>query len=158
MQSSLKYQNKLKKYLSKIRNFFKISLKNKILIFRIMYLSLFYRILILVIPFKKLSKRLGKIKVNSHYEPNESEIIYIKKIYYFIIKVCSKTPWESKCLVQALVGRKLMLKKHIETTLFLGVCKDKDDNMIAHAWLKCGNNYVTGDIKDEFGIVATFTK
>lgn len=158
MQNSLKSQSKIKSLLLNIKKFSKINFKDKLLIIRITTLSLFYRILILIVPFKKLSKRLGETKVISHYIPKRWEVLYIRRMYYYIYKVCSKTPWESKCLVQALIGRKLMHRKNIETTLFLGVCKDKNNNMIAHAWLKCGNNYVTGDIKDEFGIVATFTK
>ena len=158
MQSSLKYQSNIKKVFFKIKRFLNISTKDKILVIRIVYLSLFYRILILIVPFKRISKNLGETKIISHYKPKKWEMLYIKRVYYYILKVCTKTPWESKCLVQALIGRRLMYKKHIETTLFLGVCKDKDKNMIAHAWLKCGDNYVTGDIKNEFGIVGTFTK
>ena len=38
-----------------------------------------------------------------------------------------------------------MLKKQgVSTTLYLGVKKDNNNQMLAHAWIRCGDYFVTG--------------
>jgi hypothetical protein len=54
-----------------------------------------------------------------------------------------------------MTARKLLMKKHISSTLYLGVGKD-NDQMIAHAWLRCGNMYVTGGDGKNYSMVAKF--
>ena len=58
-------------------------------------------------------------------------------------RICNKTAWESKCLVRALTAQKLLKQKGIGSTLYLG-CGYAEDKMVAHAWLRCGELYVTG--------------
>ena len=50
-----------------------------------------------------------------------------------------------------------MLKsKNISTTIYLGVRKEGNE-MKAHAWLRCGEYYVTGGaIRDQYTVVAKF--
>ncbi|MEG0711156.1 MAG: lasso peptide biosynthesis B2 protein, partial [Niameybacter sp.] len=55
------------------------------------------------------------------------------------------TPWESKCLVQAMVAQYLLKRRRIATTLYLGVAKGSEGELKAHAWLRCGQMIVTGD-------------
>jgi hypothetical protein len=47
------------------------------------------------------------------------------------------------------------MKKHISSTLYLGVGKD-NDQMVAHAWLRCGQLYVTGGNGSNYSMVAKF--
>ena len=52
---------------------------------------------------------------------------------------------------------KYIKEKEISTTLYLGVKKDSDNNMLAHAWLRCGDYYVTGGAnKEGYAVVAKF--
>lgn len=131
--------------------------RDKLLIIKIFILSGVVRFIILTTPFKKISKHLGVPKEESSYIPTESDIIKIKRISFFVSKVCRKTPWESKCLVQAIIAQRLLVKENIESTLYLGVGRDNKE-MVAHAWIKCGEFTVTGDIDKEFGIVAKYRK
>lgn len=54
------------------------------------------------------------------------------------------SPLDTRCLVRAIAAMKMLKRRRIESTLYLGTAKDKDGRMIAHAWLRCGNLYVTG--------------
>ena len=63
--------------------------------------------------------------------------------------------WESKCLVRAMTARKLLKEAGIHSTLYLGVGKD-EGKMIAHAWLRCGQMYVTGGNGSSYAMVAKF--
>lgn len=148
----------LSKLNRRFRKFFKLSFSDKLLVVRIFFLSAFIRMKILLIPFKKISKHLGVIKEESNYIPTDKEMEYIKRISFFIMFVCNKTPWESKCLVQAIIAQKFLCSKKIESTLYLGVGKDSKNNMIAHAWVKCNDFIVTGVSNEGFGIVAKYRK
>ena len=48
------------------------------------------------------------------------------------------TFWESQCLVKAIAGMKMLEKRNIESTLYLGTAKDEKGELIAHAWLRSG--------------------
>lgn len=71
-------------------------------------------------------------------------------------RVCGNTPWESKCLVRAWTAVTLLKEKEIPCTLYLGVGKDEAGKMVAHAWVRCGKNYVTGGNGEGYGVVAKF--
>lgn len=58
-------------------------------------------------------------------------------------------------MVRAMTARKILLKKGINSTLYLGVGKE-DGKMVAHAWLRCGQLYVTGGNGTGYAMVAKF--
>ena len=70
-------------------------------------------------------------------------------------RITEHTLWESKCLVRAMTARKLLKEAGIHSTLYLGVGKD-EGKMIAHAWLRCGQMYVTGGNGSSYAMVAKF--
>ena len=116
----------------------------------------YFRAFILFIPFNKLRKRMGKIKVESPDEVEQTDYIKAKRMASIINIVAPKTPWESKCLVQALTAQRMLKSKGISTTIYLGVRKEGNE-MKAHAWLRCGEYYVTGGaIRDQYTVVAKF--
>lgn len=141
----------------KIKNFFKLKFIDKVLIIKVIFMSAIARFIMLVIPFKYIKNTLGYVKEESEYKPNKEEINYIRRINWAINTVCKNTPWESKCLVQAIIAQKLLVSKNIESTFYLGVGK-KNKDMIAHAWVVCGDYYVSGWSNEKYGIVAKFRK
>ncbi len=69
------------------------------------------------------------------------------------------TLWESMCLVKAIACMKMLERRHIGSTLYLGTAKDHTGSMIAHAWLRSGPYYLTGyEEKDKFTVVSKFAK
>ena len=69
------------------------------------------------------------------------------------------TLWESQCLVKAIAGMKMLEKRNIESTLYLGMAKDEKGKLIAHAWLRSGAIYVSGaEVMERFTVVAKFAK
>ena len=72
-------------------------------------------------------------------------------------KVCDKTPWESKCLVRALAAQRLLCRRGLSSTLYLG-CGMEEGKMVAHAWLRFGEMYVTGGDGGGYTTVARFCK
>lgn len=138
--------------------------KDKILLVKVVTLTAIARFSMLKIPFKELKKHMGKVNVESSFKLDESDydlryvINDLKRFKWVIQAVSKRTPWESKCLVQALTAQYLTNKKGITSTLYLGVKRDSDNNLIAHSWIRCGDFYITGGNGEGYAITAKFTK
>lgn len=146
----------LLKLARKVRTFFKIDNKKKKIFIKTFILTGINRYSILNSEFKMLAKKIGTSKKESSYEIDNESYIKAKEIGE-IVKIVSKhTPWESLCLVQAMTAQKLLKEENISSTLYLGV-KKENDNMVAHAWLRCGNYYVTGGNGYGYASVAKFS-
>ena len=69
------------------------------------------------------------------------------------------TFWESQCLVKAIAAMKMLERRQIESTLYLGTAKDEKGKLIAHAWLRSGPFYITGaEVMEKFTVVSKFAK
>lgn len=117
---------------------------------------MWYRILVFNVPMKYLEKYFGE-------RDQETPMDFTRRDYYWALRVsrevnriADKTPWDSKCLVRALAAQRILKRRNVSTTLYLGVGKEETDKMIAHAWLRCGSYYVTGGTGEEFAMVAKF--
>lgn len=55
------------------------------------------------------------------------------------------TPWTSNCLAQALAAHRMLYRRRLTSTLYIGVAKPVDQSLTAHAWLRCGEVFVTGE-------------
>lgn len=116
-----------------------------------------FRIYILFMPFKRLAQKMGRIKNESPYKVNKETYLEAERVSKIVAKASGYTFWKSLCLVQALTAQKLLSEKNISTTIYLGVLKDDKNNMIAHAWTRCGSYFVTGGKNNMFTIVARFS-
>ena len=77
------------------------------------------------------------------------------RISYVINHVCSHTPWESKCLVRALTAQRMLKKRGMMSTMYLGLAME-NEQMVAHAWIRCGDFYLTGGLGTKYTIVSRF--
>jgi hypothetical protein len=82
-------------------------------------------------------------------------------IYYVsdkVARVSRRVPWESKCLVQAMVAQRLLRSYGLASTLYLGVGRKEEDGgrMVAHAWVRCGPYSVCGGKGESYATVASF--
>ncbi len=69
------------------------------------------------------------------------------------------TFWESMCLVQAIAALKMLERRGVASTLYLGTSRGASGEMLAHAWLRSGPIYLTGfEQMRKFTVVALFGK
>lgn len=129
--------------------------KDKWLTIQVYFYAAFYRACILLVPRPKLESMLGKRGEESPHEETIEHLRMAKRVGIHVNRVTTHTPWESKCLVRAMTARKLLEKRGVSTTLYLGVGKD-NGKMVAHAWLRCGQLYVTGGNGETYAMVAKF--
>lgn len=132
--------------------------EHKALTLKAWVLSAYYRHQMLGKNTSKLNKKWGIEGVESPAEASLEEYKFAKKVSYAVNQVCSKTKWESKCLVRALTAQKLLTEKKIDSTLYLGCKEDENHKMVAHAWIRVGRAYVTGGdgVAQGYGVVDKF--
>lgn len=144
--------------MSKVKTFFKVDWKTKYLAVKIFLLCGIARVLILIVPFRKLQPYLGRHNEETSYKIEKETYKVAHQISWMTQSIATHTPWQSKCLVQAIVAQYLLKKKSIPTTLYLGVTKSERKGLLAHAWLRCGKMYITGGrSKDAFKIISKFS-
>ena len=124
-----------------------------------LFLSACARFVLRFVAISRLHPFLGEAGVESSWGalPRES-MRDVGRISRRVGRVARKTPWESKCFVQALVAQTLLKNRRLPSTLYLGVGKDENEKPIAHAWIRCSSYYVTGGNGDGYAVVAKFTR
>ena len=144
--------------MNRLKVFWQLGFKKQLMFIEVFFLSGIYRFMVLYLPFKSIKRQLGKHKTESTYELSVDEYRVAKEIREIVLLVCKYTPWESKCLIRAMLVQHFLKHKKIATTIYLGVNKDDLNNMKAHAWIRCGEMIVTGQYeKDHFIQVAYFS-
>lgn len=111
------------------------------------------------IPFSKLSSTLGNEMEETTFNPTISNNKSLSSISQAINLMSRYTFWESQCLVKAIAAMKMLEKRNIESTLYLGTARDEKGDLAAHAWLRSGPYYITGyEVMDKFTVVGKFAK
>lgn len=128
----------------------------KLLTIQVYLYSAYYRLRIKFQPQDKMQDLIFGVRgEESPAEETRENLKTARIIGYHVDRVTEHTPWESKCLVRALTAGRILKKRHIASTLYLGVGKD-NEKMVAHAWLRCGQLYVTGGNGAPYAMVAKF--
>lgn len=117
--------------------------------------SAVFRLQILLIKPKHLKKHWGEEGKESPEEETHEIYKYAASVSRIVNRICTKTSWESKCLVRALTAQKLLKRKKIHSTMYLG-CRLEEGKMVAHAWLRVGKMYVTGGNGADYAVVDRF--
>lgn len=115
------------------------------------------RLTVLLLPFRWLAPVLGKHMRESSMQEDMVKLEAARRVGRVVETVGRYTPWESKCLVQAIVGKIMLRQRGIANTLYLGVGRDAEKGFVAHAWLRCGETIITGgQSRDRFTMVGKF--
>lgn len=143
----------------KFKTFISITIIDKMNLFEALYLTAFFKIVIFILPFKTYKRYFGMHNMETSYEIDNSEYKTIRRISWVVSTISKYTPWESKCLVQAMTAQKMLRRRCLYSTLYLGVGKnDEGNNLQAHAWLRSGSIIVTGGQNmEKFNEVAHFS-
>ena len=129
----------------------------------LMYMEAYYSLGIARVqkslPFSKIAPSLGRKMDETPltYVPAHAEIL--QAVSKSLETMSRYTLWESKCLVMAIAGMRMLERRGIESTLYMATARDKEGKMKAHAWLRSGLYFVTGaNGKEGYTVVGTFAK
>jgi len=147
--------SKLKRILS---TFVRLSLRMKILVIVSFAVLGIMRLLMILLPFRRLTALMGKAHQESPYSLDPASQILAQEVGFAINIVSNHTPWKSECLVKALAAQFILKVLNISSTLYLGVSKDDSNHLTAHAWVRSGNQIITGafEYEDQFKCVDFF--
>lgn len=144
----------LKMYI--LKNIFSLNRKTLFLLIEA-YVCLGWARLLVYLPFYRVAPSLGSQMQETSYDLVPSAKAVVKNISHAIQIVSRYTFWESKCLVKAIAAWKMLQRRNIDCTLYLGTARDEAGKMIAHAWLRSGSLYITGvEQMGDFTVVGKF--
>lgn len=142
----------------------RIAYRNRYLLLEAIFLLGMARLVMIIFPFRWVANSLGQPMAETPVErlPSEQQQ-QLRQVAWAIRKLSPHTPWQSKCLVQAMAGKQMLKSRQINSTLYLGVMrnnysnKTNTDPLKAHAWLRSGHMLLTGGQGYQyFTVVATF--
>jgi len=119
-----------------------------------------YELIIIMVPFRVYKNLMGAYNAESPENIKFVNFDIINNITWAVNAVDRFALRKSKCLTKALTAQKMLRKRSIDSTIYLGVKKDKfnKDKVEAHAWLRAGRFFITGGTNmNEFTKVAMFS-
>jgi len=144
--------------LGRFARFIKLDRNERRLFFLASFVSAKCSLITLFLPIRRYAYRLGEYGKESPLLILEDQIASVEMVRRSIVRVDRYTPWRKTCFTKAFTAKILLKRAGVSATLYLGVAKDSSNNMIAHAWLRCGDLIITGkDQMLKFTPVAFFT-
>ncbi|MCM3127342.1 lasso peptide biosynthesis B2 protein [Paenibacillus provencensis] len=109
-------------------------------------------------PFSKVAQMLGCENEETSYDQSSVLDPVRLRVAKAIDMTAKHTPWRSECLVTSIAGMRMLNRRNIESTLYLGVARNESGGMNAHAWLRSGPMYVAGaDGIEKYTVVGMFS-
>jgi len=120
------------------------------------------RFAILTRKFKSLVSSLEMHREGYKQPPlTEGEMATAHQIGWAVRKAAQFTPWKSTCLVQVLAAQRMLYQRGIAGAFYLGATNSTNGDqqtLSAHAWLKCDQDFITGEPgHEQFIVVSTFS-
>lgn len=114
------------------------------------------RFVILVLPFKWVKHWLAQRPAGPS-QTNEQQLMKALRVGKVVRSAARHLPWQCLCLVQALSAKSMLLWRRVPTNLFIGIGRDEQDSFNSHAWLCCGQHFITGQSGHErFQVITCF--
>lgn len=96
-------------------------------------------------PFAQIAPGLGSRQAETLKTVSEEHRRLASKISWAVLTGARYLPLRLVCLPQALAAGAMLARRGVASTLYLGVRLDKVDAFTAHAWLRTGSKWVTGN-------------
>jgi hypothetical protein len=113
------------------------------------------KLVIVFMPFKKIASWMGSLGLESLYDLRSTDLS--TKIEHAIRRAARYTLHESKCYDQALTAKALLGQNGLPATIYFGLAKESDNQLMAHAWVRCGHSIISGKAgMERFTVVACF--
>jgi hypothetical protein len=111
-----------------------------------------------LLPFARVAPSLGdQNEETSSIDAGNKKVL--REVSQAVHIMSRYTLWESQCLVKAIAAMRMLERRGIDSTLYLGTGKDESGKMIAHAWLRSGPYYISGaEGMERFAVVGKFAK
>ncbi|OAB46213.1 lasso peptide biosynthesis B2 protein [Paenibacillus glacialis] len=111
-----------------------------------------------LLPFSKVAPSFGEhMKETPYTSCTEEDLLLLRAVSKAVHTMSRITLWESQCLVKAIAAMKMLERRGIPSTLYLGSGRDDKGQMAAHAWLRSGSYILTGkEGHERYAVVGIF--
>lgn len=102
-----------------------------------------------ILPFRRIAPGLGTAQRETpNAIPAPARAVAVE-VSWAVQAVARHSPWRFVCLPQALTAQRMLRRRGIASTLYLGVSPDRErpEAIAAHAWVRAGDKIVTGEIE-----------
>jgi hypothetical protein len=76
--------------------------------------------------------------------------IDVERLSWAIAVAAQHVPWRSDCLIRVIAADRWLRRHSLRPDFYLGVTKDEQGVLAAHAWVRYGDLTVTGGRYDQF--------
>ena len=149
--------------MSRVRKFFALDKKRRRL-FLAAYLALGRaRLALRTRPFRELTRDLTVHRTAFEPgEPDDASLHEAREVAWAVAAASRFTPWRSTCLVQVLAAQRLLQQRSIPGAIYIGAAAGEGGataaGLEAHAWLRCGQHFITGQSgHDRYTVVTAFS-
>ena len=106
-------------------------------------------------PIDVIFRKLQTIpeEISGSRQPAPIKLTELQRISWAIAAAAKRVPWRSDCLLQAMAAHRWLRRKGIQAEVFVGVRKNEQGHLIAHAWSRHGELTITGGGHDEFHVM-----
>ncbi|MBA4853991.1 lasso peptide biosynthesis B2 protein [Emticicia sp. BO119] len=101
------------------------------------------RLILVFVPFSKILPLLGtRVAIHENTYKNENHFKHISRA---ITRACRYSFWRTACFEQALCAKLMLKLRNKKSTIYFGVRKEAPEKeLLAHAWLICNEEIITG--------------
>ena len=112
-------------------------------------------VLVKLKKFKAIAPSIGTAMCE-HLSDEENK--KAKAIALAIARANRYLPWHSRCLIQAVAAARMLKRRGLAYSFYLGVGKDNKQQLCAHAWTRSGTVYVNGgNIRHDYEVVGVYS-
>ncbi len=98
---------------------------------------------LLFFSFKKIQRVLTRLKKKKSIQKSRPSLDQIR----WAVETASRyLPSAKSCLIQSLAAQALLIRYRYPQTFQIGVAKNKNGSLKAHAWVKSEGRFVTGEM------------
>jgi len=104
------------------------------------------RLLIAFVPLRHWRKQFGELAAHgaSHPALSEAERETARLVVHAIDRAGRNLPFAFICLPRALAARWMLARRGVDSQLYIGVGRSDAGETSLHAWLKAGEDWITG--------------
>ncbi len=132
--------------MERVHKFLHLSLRDKSLLVQSVFLLMTIRLGLSLILFKKILKFINR-ENHKYSGVNNKDRITLDRIVW-AVEVGSRYIPRTTCLNKALTAQILLAKYGYQSSLHIGVAKNGDKKLDAHAWVESQGDILIGNLKD----------
>ena len=145
-----------------LRTFLRLKMSDRLLLLEALLWLGVARLAILTLPLRRIRPYLGQHFLQSNIKESPQTLKRARRIGWAVRTMSHYTPWTSNCFPQAIAAKRMLQRRQIKSTLYVGFSKEgkvEANDFEGHAWLRCGPLYLTGgQNRHRFVALSTFAE